>query len=402
MSYSFETVHNRAHTNAAAKDGFRPYLFGDEPDIKVPVDDDDLISMWVADMDFATPPFIVDAMKARLEHPIFGYTMLFEDEYVAAFQRWAKRLYNWEFPSEHLVMSHGVIPTLFALTGFICKEPSDKILTTTPAYGYFKHAADHNGVGLVTSDLLEKDGNFEVDVDDFREKAADPDTKLFFLCHPHNPTGRVWRDDELLEMAQICFDHDVMIVSDEIHCDLLRHGVKHTPLAKLLPNSDKIITCMAPSKTFNLAGMMIANIVIPDPALRQVWKERYSPFQNPLSMTACQAAFSEGFDWLEELKTYLDGNFNFLKSFLDENLPDARFEIPDATYLAWVDLAAYPITANNLTKFFAQKAGVLLEGGEMFIANGGRYVRLNLACPRKKLEKGLIAMTKAIQVETAG
>jgi cystathionine beta-lyase len=188
----------------------------------------------------------------------------------------------------------------------------------------------------------------------------------------------------------------VMIISDEIHCDLLRSGKKFTPLAKLFPESDQIITCMAPSKTFNLAGFMLANIIIPNDDLRKTWKEKQLPIENPLSIVAAQTAYSEGQNWLSKLTIYLDANFIFLQKYLQTNLPKAIFHIPDSTYLAWVDVGAYFQKNENLTLFFANQAGVLLEGGNMFVANSDGYIRLNLACPKARLEEGLIRIAKAI------
>ncbi len=201
-------------------------------------------------------------------------------------------------------------------------------------------------------------------------------------------------------MGELCFANGVTIVSDEIHCDLLRSGKRHIPLAKLFPDRKDIITCMAISKTFNLAGMMIASIVIPDPELKAIWRKRHYPFINPVSLAAAVGAYRQGGPWLQELKTYLDGNFEWLNSFLAEYLPQARFAIPEATYLAWIDLGAYFPEPVNFTKYFIEKAGVVLEGGEMFVDNGENMVRLNLACPRAQVETALKRMRDAMLVST--
>ena len=216
------------------------------------------------------------------------------------------------------------------------------------------------------------------------------------MCNPHNPTGRVWNEEELRKIGEICIKHNVWIISDEIHCDLLREGQIHIPLAKLFPECERIITCMAPSKTFNMAGLMISNIIIPEETLRKIWLSRHYNFDNPLSIAAAQTAYEKGEDWLNELQKYLDNNFNFVKEYLTKHLPKAKFKISEATYLAWIDLSEYFDKNENLPMFFAYKAGVLLEGGNMFVQNSDCYIRLNLACPKSIVEEGLKRICNAI------
>ena len=395
MVYDFDTAIDRRDTNALAHDGFESYLFRDGGKPELPAAREDLIAMWVADMQFAAPKAALDAMTERLKHPIFGYTMNFGDELYEAFHSWCVERYGWSFAREDMQTSLGVIPALFALIDY-ASEPGEKVLSLTPSYGYFKHAAGHLGREFVGSPLIQRDGTFTIDFDDFERKASDPAVRLFFLCHPHNPTGRAWTELELRRMGELCFANGVTIVSDEIHCDLLRSGKRHIPLAKLFPDRKDIITCMAISKTFNLAGMMIASIVIPDPELKANWKKRHYPFINPVSLAAAVGAYRQGGPWLQELKTYLDANFDWLKGFLAEHLPQARFAIPEATYLAWIDLGAYFPEPVNFTKYFIEKAGVIVEGGEMFVDNGENMVRLNLACPRAQVETALRRMRDAI------
>lgn len=395
MPHNFNKVINRKNTNAMSLLGFREYLFGETEGLKLPCPDDELISMWIADMEFATAPTIVEALQKRVAHPIYGYTQTFDPAYKNAFLNWTQREYDWTFDLDHLVTSKGVIPALFALIEYICKA-DEKILIMTPSYAFFKHAADFNGLELVTSDLVLKDGDYQIDFDDLRQKAEDEKVKLCIFCSPHNPTGRVWRDDELEKFAKICLENEVQIISDEIHCDLLRVGAKFTPLAKLFPDSDQIITCMAPSKTFNLAGFSFANIIIPNEVLRARWKERHLPIDNPLSIVAAQAAYETGAEWLGDLKIYLDENFSFLESYLQKHLPKAVFKRPGATYFAWINISAYFSLEENLTLFFANRAGVLLEGGNMFVSNSDGCIRLNLACPRVRLEEGLERIVKSL------
>ena len=216
------------------------------------------------------------------------------------------------------------------------------------------------------------------------------------FCNPHNPIGKIWSDKELLRTGKILLDNGVTIISDEVHCDLLRNGKSFTPMSKLFPNSNRIIICMAASKTFNLAGFMLANIIIPDEKLRQKWGEGRISLDNPFSIVATQAAYQDGHEWLKQLKDYLDSNFLYLRDYLNKKLPLSVFKIPDASYLAWVDVSAYIKDEENLTLFFAEKAGVLLEGGNMFVSNADGFIRLNLACPRIKLTDGLNRISKAI------
>ncbi len=388
MNYDFDEIIDRKGTHALNTDGFRDYIFHAPPTMQFPFADDAFIRMWVADMEFATPPEIIQALKERLDRKIFGYTRFFDTDYQQIFSSWTQRHYGWNFELDHLVTSPGVIPALYDLVGHICR-PDEKVLIVTPSYAFFKHAADYNRRELVTSDLLVSDGHYTMDFEDLENKARDEKTTLCIFCNPHNPTGRVWTPEELKRFGDICLRNHLWIISDEIHCDLLRNDQTHTPLAKLFPGSDRIITCMAPSKTFNLAGLMFANVIIPSEALRAVWKERHLQFENPLSVTAAKAAYTQGDEWLRQLRTYLDGNFEVTRAQLASELPKAVFRISEATYLAWVNVGAYLPNEADYSAFFAHRAGVLLEGGNMFVANSEGYIRLNLACPRAMLGEGL-------------
>jgi cystathionine beta-lyase len=396
MAYNFDEIIDRTGTNSLNTDGFRRYIFHATPDVVFPYKDEELIRMWVADMEFATAPEIVEALRARVDRRIFGYTKIFDPAYFEAFAGWCRQHYGWSPRKEHLVTSPGVIPALYELAAFICK-PDEKVLIVTPSYAFFKYAADRSGLTLVTSDLLERDGHFTLDFEDLERKAADEKTTLCIFCNPHNPTGRVWTPEELTRLGEICLGNDLWIISDEIHCDLLRRGQRHTPLAKLFPGSDRIVTCMAPSKTFNLAGLMLSNIIIPNEGLMSVWNARHYGMENPLSIAAAQAAYACGQAWLEELRDYLDANFACTRDFLAERLPRSVFRISEATYLAWVNVRAYLPDEPSLPLFFAKRAGVLLEGGNMFVANSEGYIRLNLACPRAMLEQGLERIALALE-----
>lgn len=395
MSFDFNTPISRKNTNAMSLLGYRDYLFTETDAFDSDYSDTDLIPMWIADMEFKSPPAVIDAIKERADHGIFGYSQIFDQEFKTIFLRWSEKRYDWHFNTEHLVFSAGVIPALFNLTKHCCAK-DENVLIFTPSYAFFKLAADRGGNTLVTSDLRHVDGRYEIDFEDFEEKAKDPKTTLCIFCNPHNPTGRVWSVEELRRVGEIALENGLRILSDEIHCDLLRVGQTFTPLAKLFPDSDLIITCMAASKTFNMAGFMLAQTIIPEDSLRNTWLKSELPVQNPLSIVAVQAAYANGAEWLDALRSYLDGNFSFVASYLKKYLPEAKFRIAEATNLAWVNVEAYLPNEENLTLFFANKAGVLLEGGNMFVSNGDGYIRLNLACPRVQVEKCLERIAKVL------
>ena len=394
-AYDFNEVINREGTNAMSVTGYRGYLFDPDEDLSGKYEEKDFIPMWVADMEFAIAPPIISAMKERLEHPLLGYSCIADPAYPEAFLQWCKNRYEWAPDINHLVHSKGVIPALFSLIGQLCK-PDEKVLIVTPSYAFFKHGADYNGIELVCSDLVMEEGVYRMDMEDIKKKASDEKCVLGIFCSPHNPTGRVWSEQELKELGDVCLENGLTIITDEIHCDLLRSKKTFIPMAKLFPDSDRIITCMAPSKTFNLAGNLFANVIIPNEEMRNEYNDNYLPVENPLSVVAAQAAYVHGSPWLEGLTDYLDENFRYLKTQLDKHLPHAAFIIPDSTYLAWVDVNYYFPEEENLTLFFARRAGVLLEGGNMFVANARGFIRLNLACPKVKLKEGIERIITAI------
>jgi cysteine-S-conjugate beta-lyase len=393
--YNFDEVIDRRNTNALNIEGFRNYIFHADETMKFPYKDDEFIRMWVADMEFATPDVVIDGIRERLDKRIFGYTRIFSNDYYEAFSNWCKKRYDWTFEKKDLVMSNGIIPALYELIEYIC-EPDEKVLFLTPSYAYFKYAAEYNHRQFVCSDLTDENGYYSLDFEDFEKKASDEKTTLLIFCNPHNPTGRVWKENELKKLADIIEKHNLWVISDEIHCDLTRVGQKHIPLGKTMPEYNQLITCMAPSKTFNLAGLMISNIIIRDEKLKETWLKRHYNFDNPLSIAAAQAAYEKGGDWLDELKIYLDKNFKLTEEYFAEHLPKAKFRVSEATYLAWVDLSAYFEKDEHLPLFFAYKAGVLLEGGNMFVQNSDCFIRLNLACPKATLAEGLKRISEAI------
>ena len=399
MIYDFDEVVDRRNTNAVNTDGYRGAILRLEPGEALPWGEDDYVRMWVADMEFAVAPEICDAIRARVDRRIFGYTGMYDGGYVHALRRWCRELYDWDF-REELCCTPGIVYALKQLVEDLVPQ-GGKVLTMTPAYSQFLAACEYSGVELLRSPLhRDTAGRFAVDFADFERKAADPDTKLLLLCNPHNPTGRVWTEEELREIARIACGHGLWIVSDEIHCDLLRSGLRHTPMGKILPDYGKLVTCMSASKTFNVAGLLLSAVLIRDEAERKHFKTRAKAcgMLNPLSLAAHQAAYEQGGEWLRQLKAYLDGNFALLERFLTDELPEAVFTVPEATYLAWVDLRACLPGVKDLPDFFAKKAGVILEGGNAFFVDDAEgYVRLNLAMPRAQVEKGLRRMRDAIR-----
>ena len=401
MRYDFDEIIDRKNTNSENVEGFRSYMFSDEPDIELPVPDDELIRMWVADMEFAVAPEICEALQERIDKRIFGYTSVFDSGYYDAFSGWCRKRYGWDFPREELVFSPGVIPALYELVELLT-EPDEKVLFMTPSYGFFKHACRYSGRQFVCSDLINDGGRFRVDLDDFAAKAADPAVKLVIWCNPHNPTGRVWTESEAREVAGIIEKNGLWVISDEIHCDLTRKGQQHIPMGKIMPDYSRLVTCMAASKTFNLAGMLFSNIIIRDAGLRRrfVRANKLGESVNPLSLAAYQAAYEKGGEWLDQLQDYLDANFEFAVKYIRENLPGAVCEVSQATYLLWVDMNGCGIDTSELSKFFAKSAGLLVESGNrLFVSNAAGFVRVNLAMPRALVAEGLERMAAAVREE---
>ncbi|MDD3028108.1 MAG: PatB family C-S lyase [Erysipelotrichaceae bacterium] len=386
--FGFDEVIDRSNTNALSVEGYGEYLFGKKSCGQQCIDDG-LIRMWIADMDFATPHFVLDAIKERLDRKILGYSMIFDQDYHEAFNSWLKKRCDWQVEPEYLQPSPGIVPALHDLVSLLTKE-GDKILILTPSYGPFQKAVLESNRRLVCSDLIEADGNYTINYGQIEKIIEDQRVTMFIFCHPHNPTGRLWSEEELVELGKMLASKDIWIISDEIHCDLLRSGKTHLPFGKVLPGYSRIITCMSPSKTFNMAGMMLANIIIPDPKARALWQKKNGGLVNPLAIAGVKAAYSQGEDYLASLKSYLDGNFELLDAYLKANLPQVGFTIPEATYLAWLDLSFYlDGTKGYIGLELANQAGILVESGRMFVQNGDNHIRLNLAVPREVLAAGL-------------
>lgn len=406
MTYDFDEIIDRKHTNALNTDGFRGYIFGDtEGKMKFPFKDDEFVRMWVADMEFAMCPDVIQAIKDRADKRIIGYSQVFEPDFYEAYNAWNQKMYGWTYPKEEICFSLGIIPALYTLVDLLLGD-HDYAIINTPAYGYFQHPIDERHKHAIHNKLkCDAQGNWTINFDALEKDASNPFAKLLIWCNPQNPTGRVWTKEELRKVAAIVEKHNLWIISDEIHCDLLRQGVKHIPMAKIMPEYKKLITCTSVSKAFNMAGMMFAEIILRDKGLRDLYigtTNAYAMNVNPLSIAAHQAAYEHGSEWLDQLKTYLDGNFQFVKDTLDRELPDITFQIPQATYLAWVNMNPYLGDVEDIPDFMANKAGVLLEGGDaLFVDNAKGYIRLNLAMPRVIVDKGLQRIVKAVKAHQA-
>ncbi|QUG75350.1 aminotransferase class I/II-fold pyridoxal phosphate-dependent enzyme [Erwinia sp. E602] len=399
MRYDFDEIVDRSGTDSLTIEGWREYMFGGHTGGLPSAPEGGFINLWVADMAFATPQPVLDAVHERLNKKILGYTRAYNPEYLEIFASWCQRHYEYRFAPESIVLSPGIIPALNRLVPLLTRE-NESVLILTPSYAPFKKAGEYSGRRVVSCPMVHASGEMSVDFSDLERLVKDPQLgiKVFFLCNPHNPTGRVWRREELHRMAEICLQNDVWVISDEIHCDLSRTGIKHTPAASLFPDSNKIITCMSSSKTFNLAGNLLAHIMIPDPVIRTSWLRLYDDMLSPLSLVANLAAWSQCDDWLTQVRQYIDGNFVFLRAWLEEHHPQVRFDIPDGTYLAWLDLSPLSsVSGKEYTAlYFAQQAGVLVEDAGMFVGNGDGHIRLNLACPRAMLEEGLRRLTRSL------
>jgi len=362
----------------------------------------DELPLWVADMDFPSPPGVVDALCSYAKHGFFGYSDAMDD-YADAVTGWFARRHGASYEPDWLVKTPGVV---FAINNAVCAftEEGDAVLIQTPVYRPFFHAATLNGRKLVENELVYNPGSspeYSIDFEDFERKIVDFDVKLFVLCSPHNPVGRVWTPDELSRMGSICTAHDVIVVADEIHCDLLLYGSRHTPFLNACPElASSTVVCTAPSKTFSLAGLQTSNIWIPDEGLRKRFSGQLASIghfsTNLLGLIACKAAYETGGEWLDEVLAYIEGNVDYQRSFLERELPQLKLVEPQGTYLTWVDMSALGMTADELDSFIQHEAKLWLDGGSMFGDCGGQFQRFNLACPRATVEEAMRRLKNAL------
>ena len=377
MKYDFDEIIPRRHTNSYKWDG---------------ATDSNVLPLWVADMDFRTAPAITEALKQRVEHGIFGYTRV-PDEYYEAVTAWFKHRHGWDIRREWMIYTSGVVPAISAIIKALT-GPGDKVLVQTPVYNCFFSSIRNNGCEVASSPLVYEDRTYRMDLEDLERKASDEKTKVMLLCNPHNPAGRVWTREELTAVGEICIRHGVTVVSDEIHCELVYSGHRHIPFASI---SDDFlrhsVTCVSPSKAFNIAGLQIANIIAPDETMRRRIDKAININEvcdvNPFGVIATMAAYNEGEEWLGQLLDYLWQNYLFLVEFCRTHLPDFPVARLEGTYLAWMDCRTLGIGSEELEQLLVGEAKLWLNAGTMYGAEGEGFMRWNLACPRSVLKQAL-------------
>lgn len=385
MKYNFDEIIERKNTDCLKYDWAKD-IFGS----------DDVIPMWIADMDFRTPQCIVDVMRKRMEHEIFGYTFL-SPQWKPAIINWISRRYSWHVMEEEIGFVGGIVPAIAYIIQCFTNE-GDKVLIQPPVYHPYNNVTRDFKRIPVNNPLRLVDGQYEIDFDDFEEKAKG--CKLFLLCNPHNPGGRVWSAEELRRMAEICAENNVLVVSDEIHCDMTLYGYKHTPFAIVSDAAaQNSITLMAASKTFNIAGLKSSYHITPNANIR----ERYNEFlrineldcAHLFASEAVAAAYNHGEEWLNQMLAYVEGNIDFMHDFIKKNMPKLDIIRPQASYLVFIDARGLKMPQEELVDFFAKKAKVGMNDGAMFGQEGRGFMRMNVGCPRSVLCKALTQIKTA-------
>lgn len=390
MKYNFDEVIDRKNTDSMKwSASYLERHFGSA----------DCVPLWVADMDFRTAQPVIDAVTERAGHGIYGYALP-GDEFYEAVIKWQKRRNGWEVKKEWIVFSPGVVPALWHIVRTFC-SPGEKVILQSPVYYPFYKVIEDNGCQVINNRLINNGGRYEMNFDELEKQAADGSVKMMILCSPHNPVGRVWTKEELRRVSEICFANDVLLVSDEIHSDLVFRPNVHTPAASL---SEELmmntITCMAPSKTFNLAGVQVSDVIVPDRRLRRRLAgslKSAGVMPNVFGLAAQTAAYNEGEEWLEQLLEYLAGNLDFMENFITSELPEVKFRRPEGTYLAWLDFSGYGFTTEELQNRMKNKAGVALDDGYIFGDGGEPCQRINFACPRSVLIKAMERLRKGVE-----
>jgi len=381
MTYNFDAEINRKNTNSLKYDFAvsrgKPH---------------DALPLWVADMDFQAPPCILDALKKSVEHGIFGYSET-ADEYTSILQDWFKRRFSWNIQPEWLVKTPGVVTTLHVAISGLTK-PGDGVLIQQPVYPPFFSSITTTGRKPVINKLVQSGNLYVIDYDDFETKIIRENVKMFILCSPHNPVGRVWTRDELIKLGDICLKHGVIVIADEIHADLVFDGHTQLVFADLKPEYlDITITCTAPSKTFNVAGLHLANIFIANPQIRNAFVTQYTASglsqSSSMGIVASQAAYTHGEDWLSQLITYLTANRDYLQNYLASELPQITMSDLQGTYLAWLDFRQFGLPPAELNDFISHKAKLWLVDGPAFGKGGDGFQRLNIGCTRATLHRAL-------------
>jgi len=378
-TYNFDELIDRTTSSSVKYDG-RQAFFGNP----------DVLPLWVADMDFRTPDFIIDAIRKRLEHEIFGYTFR-PASYTNAIVNWLKRRHNWDIQPEWISFSPGVVAGLTMAIEALSK-PGDGVIIQPPVYFPFFDSVKGTGRQMIENPLRIENGRYCFDLEDLKRKIT-PSTRLLLLSNPHNPGGMAWTEKELTALAQICLDNQIVIISDEIHADMVFDGHKHTPLAGISEEfAQNAVICMAPSKTFNTAGLTTSFLVIPNKrhfvAYERVMRLPHLHMGNIFGTVALEAAFTHGDEWLKQLMDYLHANYQFLEQFFSENLPEVKVMRPEATYLIWLDFSAYGLDDETLRQKHID-CGVGMNPGVQFGKQGSGYMRMNIGCPRLVLAEAL-------------
>lgn len=390
MHYNFDEIIDRRGTNSIK------YDFAVERGKSK-----DIVPLWVADMDFKAPPAVTEALTKSVQHGIFGYSE-HKADYFDAIYHWYQTRFDWEIQPDWLVKTPGVVYAIATAIRALTNE-EDAIIIQQPVYYPFSQSILANNRKLINNSLVYKDGAYHIDFDDFEEKIIKNKVKLFILCSPHNPVGRVWTKEELTFLGDICIKHGVIVVSDEIHADFVYPGNQHFVFANLkaeyLNNS---IICSAPSKTFNIAGLQVSNIFIANQEIREKFQREiartgYSQL-NTMGLIACQAAYENGAEWLEQLKEYLAENLDFVRKFLADHLPQIKLVEHQGTYLVWLDFQALNLEEEQLEDLIINKANLWLDSGTMFGREGKGFQRINIACPRATLKKALLQLEQAISM----
>jgi cystathionine beta-lyase len=387
MKWNFDEEVSREGTDCVKYD-LRKETFGSE----------DIIPMWVADMDFKTPDFIISALRKRLEHEIMGYSFR-PVEYFRSISSWLLKKHNWEIEDEWVCFCPGIVPALNLCT-LAFTRPGDSVIIQPPVYIPFFSAVENHGRNLIYNQLIEADSKWVMDLDSLKDSITS-DTKMIIISNPHNPVGRSWSHDELTSLGEICLKNNILILSDEIHCDLTLPGFHHTPVARL---SDKIaeitVTCIAPSKTFNLAGLSTSSVIISNPVLRKYFNSKTEHLHigngNIFGTVASIAAYSYGYEWLDNLLDYLNQNAGYVTDYCRDNIPEIVPVKPEATYMIWLDCRKLGMTGEELHDFFVHKAKVGLNEGSAFGPGGDGFMRMNLGTTRQRIRKAMEQIEKAV------
>ncbi|MGG1658169.1 MalY/PatB family protein [Brevibacillus sp. NRS-1366] len=387
VKYDFDEVINRVNSACEKWDAL-PNRFGVS----------DAIPMWVADMDFKAPPPVINALHQRVEHGVYGYTLR-PDSYFEAIMDWMKRRHHWSIERKWIVHSPGILPAISLIINSFTHQ-GDKVIVQTPVYHPFSRIIKSLGRQVVNNPLTFEKGRYTMDFVDLVAK-IDSTVKILVLCNPHNPVGRVWSQEELTMLGQICIKNNILVVSDEIHCDLVYKGHEHTPFASISDEfAEHSFTCIAPSKTFNLAGLQTSSIIIPNEKWRDILNQSINSLNigspNTFGIVATEIAYQYGEDWLEQVIDYLQGNLDFLVRYFQENIPQIKVIQPESTYLVWLDCRELGLPMEELDTFMLHKARVAMNEGYIFGEDGIGFMRMNIACPRSILAGSLRQIEEAV------